>query len=101
MQESKEKQESELQHVRQRITYQNNKYVYDVYNLGQNLIFNLLIKKHKYHIIYIFYFRIQELEENLDTARKDLIKSEDSNNRLQKENQEVYLLCLPLTVFKL
>jgi len=56
LQESKEKQESELQHVRQRITYQNNK--------------------------------IQELEENLDTARKDLIKSEDSNNRLQKENQE-------------
>jgi len=56
LQESKEKQESELQHVRQRITYQNNK--------------------------------IQELEENLDTARKDLIKLEDSNNRLQKENQE-------------
>jgi len=56
LQESKEKQESELQHVRQRITYQNNK--------------------------------IQELEENLDTARKDLIKSEDANNRLQKENQE-------------
>lgn len=33
--------------------------------------------------------RISELEEDLDTARKDLIKSEDSNTRLQRDLREV------------
>ncbi|XP_037548405.1 liprin-alpha-1 [Nematolebias whitei] len=32
--------------------------------------------------------RISELEENLDTARKDLIKSEDMNTRLQRDLRE-------------
>lgn len=33
--------------------------------------------------------RITELEEDLDTARKDLIKSEDMNTRLQRDLREV------------
>lgn len=33
--------------------------------------------------------RISELEEDLDTARKDLIKSEDMNTRLQRDLREV------------
>ena len=33
--------------------------------------------------------RINELEEDLDTARKDLIKSEDMNTRLQRDLREV------------
>lgn len=33
--------------------------------------------------------RINELEEDLDTARKDLIKSEDINTRLQRDLREV------------
>lgn len=33
--------------------------------------------------------RIGELEEDLDTARKDLIKSEDMNTRLQRDLREV------------
>ena len=33
--------------------------------------------------------RISELEEDLDTARKDLIKSEDVNTRLQRDIREV------------
>lgn len=33
--------------------------------------------------------RISELEEDLDTARKDLIKSEDANSRLQRDLREV------------
>ena len=33
--------------------------------------------------------RISELEEDLDTARKDLIKSEDINTRLQRDLREV------------
>lgn len=33
--------------------------------------------------------RISELEEDLDTARKDLIKSEDSSTRLQRDLREV------------
>ncbi|KAM9831531.1 liprin-alpha-1 isoform 2-T2 [Neosynchiropus ocellatus] len=32
--------------------------------------------------------RVSELEEDLDTARKDLIKSEDSNTRLQRDLRE-------------
>lgn len=34
--------------------------------------------------------RISELEEDLDTARKDLIKSEDMNTRLQRDLREVW-----------
>ncbi len=34
--------------------------------------------------------RINELEEDLDTARKDLIKSEDMNTRLQRDLREVW-----------
>jgi len=56
LEETNEKQNAELQHLRQRTSYQGNK--------------------------------ITELEESLETARKDLIKSGDINNRLQKENQE-------------
>jgi len=33
--------------------------------------------------------RINELEEDLDAARKDLIKSEDMNTRLQRDLREV------------
>lgn len=33
--------------------------------------------------------RISELEEDIDTARKDLIKSEDMNTRLQRDLREV------------
>lgn len=33
--------------------------------------------------------RISELEEDLDIARKDLIKSEDMNTRLQRDIREV------------
>lgn len=33
--------------------------------------------------------RVSELEEDLDTARKDLIKSEDSGTRLQRDLREV------------
>lgn len=33
--------------------------------------------------------RVGELEEDLDTARKDLIKSEDMNTRLQRDLREV------------
>lgn len=33
--------------------------------------------------------RVSELEEDLDTARKDLIKSEDVNTRLQRDIREV------------
>lgn len=33
--------------------------------------------------------RINELEEDLDTARKDVIKSEDTNTRLQRDLREV------------
>lgn len=33
--------------------------------------------------------RISELEEDLDTARKDLIKSEDMNTRQQRDLREV------------
>lgn len=33
--------------------------------------------------------RVSELEEDLDTARKDLIKSEDMNTRLQRDIREV------------
>lgn len=33
--------------------------------------------------------RVAELEEDLDTARKDLIKSEDINSRLQRDIREV------------
>lgn len=33
--------------------------------------------------------RVAELEEDLDTARKDLIKSEDMNTRLQRDLREV------------
>lgn len=33
--------------------------------------------------------RVAELEEDLDTARKDLIKSEDVNSRLQRDIREV------------
>lgn len=33
--------------------------------------------------------RVAELEEDLDTARKDLIKSEDMNTRLQRDIREV------------
>lgn len=33
--------------------------------------------------------RISELEEDLDTARKDLIKSEDMSTRLQRDLREV------------
>lgn len=33
--------------------------------------------------------RVTELEEDLDTARKDLIKSEDVNTRLQRDIREV------------
>lgn len=36
--------------------------------------------------------RIGELEEDLDTARKDLIKSEDMNTRLQRDLREVATL---------
>ncbi|KAL0168571.1 hypothetical protein M9458_036793, partial [Cirrhinus mrigala] len=32
--------------------------------------------------------RVTELEEDLDTARKDLIKSEDINSRLQRDLRE-------------
>nr|XP_029506116.1 liprin-alpha-1-like [Oncorhynchus nerka] len=37
--------------------------------------------------------RISELEEDLDTARKDLIKSEDVNTRLQRDIREVCTGC--------
>ena len=33
--------------------------------------------------------RVAELEEDLDTARKDLIKSEDMSTRLQRDIREV------------
>ncbi len=33
--------------------------------------------------------RVAELEDDLDTARKDLIKSEDINSRLQRDLREV------------
>lgn len=36
--------------------------------------------------------RINELEEDLDTARKDLIKSEEMNTRLQRDLREVDVL---------
>ena len=36
--------------------------------------------------------RINELEEDLDTARKDVIKSEDVNTRLQRDLREVSLI---------
>lgn len=32
---------------------------------------------------------VAELEEDLDTARKDLIKSEETNSRLQRDVREV------------
>lgn len=32
---------------------------------------------------------VAELEEDLDTARKDLIKSEDMNTKLQRDVREV------------
>lgn len=38
--------------------------------------------------------RIGELEEDLDTARKDLIKSEDMNTRLQRDLREVGLFII-------
>lgn len=38
--------------------------------------------------------RISELEEDLDTARKDLIKSEDMNTRLQRDLREVWRIIL-------
>lgn len=33
--------------------------------------------------------RVAELEEDLDTARKDLIKSEEMNTKLQRDVREV------------
>lgn len=33
--------------------------------------------------------RVSELEEDLDTARKDLIKSEEINTKLQRDFREV------------
>lgn len=33
--------------------------------------------------------RVTELEEDLDTARKDLIKSEEMNTKLQRDVREV------------
>lgn len=36
--------------------------------------------------------RVSELEEELDTAHKDLIKSEDMNTRLQRDIREVMLV---------
>ena len=43
--------------------------------------------------------RVAELEEDLDTARKDLIKSEEVNTKLQRDVREVSdggRLCCPL-----
>lgn len=42
--------------------------------------------------------RVAELEEDLDTARKDLIKSEEANSRLQRDVREVRGGCLALPV---
>ena len=39
-------------------------------------------------------FRVSELEESLDVAHKDLIKSEEVKSRMQKDCQEVGVMNL-------
>lgn len=38
--------------------------------------------------------RVSEVEQELETARKDLIKSEDMNNKYQRDIKEVQYVCM-------